>query len=177
MKIIVRDEIEMGSGHWTSVYEYNESLSAKHQLEALLKNDMNWLGRIDDFGINDKDAYICSGDYSIDYCICEVEKNCEYEINIDESYANNDCVDEWGAGFYWLDDDRGVEYNFCIDGKYNCCAIYKMEMVYDGKGDKYMETDTSTFTHYEIDFSDADWRWELICAMRKAANKFFEGGK
>lgn len=93
----------------------------------------------------------------------------KYEINIDETYGDGESRDEWGAAFCWLDENRGVEYNFCIDGENNCSAIYKMEI--DEKTG-YMETDCSIFSHYEIDFEDRDWAFKLNKEMEKVARIF-----
>lgn len=98
-----------------------------------------------------------------------MEKNYEFECNIDESYKDLE-TDEWGCAYVWLNDLQGAEYNFCIDSGNNCCAIYKMEI----NEEDYMETDYSTFEHYEIDFSNVNWKEELEKAMYKVAKKFFE---
>lgn len=87
----------------------------------------------------------------------------EFECNIDESYKDME-TDEWGAAYVWLG-DIGVEYNFCIDSGENCCAIYKAEI--DTETD-YLETDTSSFIHYEIDFDKNDWQDKLKSAMCEA---------
>ena len=94
--------------------------------------------------------------------------NYEFECNISNEYSNNQNCDEWGAAFLWGDDGSlGVEYNFCIDGSTNSSAIYKMQMK-----DEYMETDYSTFIHYEIDFSKDDWQAILAQSMIQAYKKF-----
>ena len=86
----------------------------------------------------------------------------EFECNIE--ILEEDCVDIWGAAFVWLGDNIGVEYNLCIDENgNNCSAIYKMQM----NGD-YMETDYSSFIHYEVDFDDADWKNTLRNIMCNA---------
>ena len=102
----------------------------------------------------------------------------EYEINISSKYKNKNCIDEWGAAFVWLDDDHGVEYNYCYDNGKCCSAIYKMEMKYNYPKypDGYMETDYSTFEHYEIDFTDKDWEQNLVDEMIRVAKKFFWKG-
>lgn len=86
----------------------------------------------------------------------------EFECNIER--PDTDCVDEWGAAFVWLGNDFGVEYNLYIDGENNCSAIYKTQMNDDG----YMETDYSSFIHYEINFDDADWQEKLRKTMCNA---------
>ena len=97
-------------------------------------------------------------------------KTYEFECLLTEEYKDNTCCDEWGSAALWLNDKQGVEYNFCIDGDCNSCAIYKMEC--NGETDVW-ETDYSTFEHYEIDFDDATWREELEKAMYEVARKFF----
>lgn len=93
------------------------------------------------------------------------------EINISkEDFYGDTDYDEWGAAFAWMDDKRGVEYNICMDSGENFSAIYKMEL--NEKTD-YMETDTSTYEHYEINFDDPDWEQKLKDAMLRAINKFF----
>lgn len=95
----------------------------------------------------------------------------EYEINIDPSLVDKGYMDEWGAAFCWIDDDRGVEYNLAYDSGECCSAIYKME--FDGE---YFQTDYTKFVHYEIDFEDQWWQGKLMDAMERAAIKFFKEG-
>ena len=102
----------------------------------------------------------------------------KYEINIDPQEVDTDYMDEWGAAFLWLDDERGVEYNLCYDSGECESAIYKTEMNYKDRDypDGYMETDSSTFEPYEIDFNDENWKEKLVNAMEKIAKDFFKGG-
>lgn len=93
----------------------------------------------------------------------------EFECNIGESYKDKE-TDEWGCASVWIG-DMGVEYNFCIDGGENYCAIYKME--FDHKTG-YAETDYDVYEHYEIDFDDEHWMENLENAMCKALIEFFE---
>lgn len=93
----------------------------------------------------------------------------EFECNIDESYKDKE-TDEWGCAFIWIGGEIGVEYNFCIDGGNNCCAIYKIELNFETE---YIETDYNLFEHYEIDFDDTDWKKKLEDAMCEAVIKFF----
>lgn len=88
----------------------------------------------------------------------------EFECNMSDEFKTYDCHDEWGCAFVWVG-DIGVEYNFCIDSKENCCAIYKT-FINDETG--YMETDSDKFVHYEIDFDDSDWVEKLENAMCEA---------
>ena len=104
------------------------------------------------------DLRIANGQYDVDFEVC-----------IDESMVNEECLDEWGCAFMWINDEYGVEYNFCIDDGVNYSALYKMDK--DDEG--YADTDTSTFVHYEIDFGDKDWEKKLVDAMRNAILKFF----
>lgn len=98
----------------------------------------------------------------------------EFECNISQEYESTDSCDEWGCAFVWLGESIGVEYNFCIDNstneRINSSAIYKMELNTDSG---YMETDSSMFVHYEIDFSDDDWNEKLENALCEALIEFF----
>lgn len=87
-----------------------------------------------------------------------------HEINIDESYGEG-IVDEWGAAYVWNKDGNGAEYNICYDGKDECSAIYKME---DDR------TDSNTYEHYEIDFSDDGWKEKLINRMIECVKEWFD---
>ena len=92
----------------------------------------------------------------------------EYEVNIDSSNVDKNCMDDWGAAFLWLDDKRGVEYNLCYDNGICESAIYKTEC------GEYLETDYSIFKHYEIDFSDGLWEEKLVTEMERIAKEFWE---
>lgn len=95
----------------------------------------------------------------------------EYEVNIDPLNVNKNGMDDWGAAFLWLDDERGVEYNLCYDNGECCSAIYKTECFEE---DKYICTYYSIFEHYEIDFSDELWEEKLVTEMEHVAKKFWE---
>ena len=95
--------------------------------------------------------------------------NYEFECNISDEYKDKE-TDEWGCAFVWLD-NIGVEYNFCIDGGINSCAIYKMKL---NEETDYMEIDYDTFIHYEINFSNKNWIEELKNAMCKALIEFYK---
>lgn len=96
----------------------------------------------------------------------------EFECNMNVSYRDYKDHDEWGCAYAWLGENIGVEYNFCMQGeKDNCCAIYKVEI---NEKTGYMETDSSVFEHYEIDFGRGNWKEELENAMCKALIHFFE---
>ena len=89
-----------------------------------------------------------------------------YEINIDERYGEG-IVDAWGAAYVWNKDGNGAEYNIYYDGKNEYSAIYKM---------CEDSTDSTTYQHYEIDFSDADWKERLIKQMIACAKEWFDEG-
>lgn len=96
------------------------------------------------------------------------------EERVLKGIADKGCFDEWGCAFVSLGEETGVEYNLCIDNttneNINCSAIYKLD--YNEKDD-CIETDTSTFIHYEIDFDNPEWKKELEDAMCEALIKFF----
>ena len=98
----------------------------------------------------------------------------EFECNISNEYKNIQ-TDEWGCAFVWLGENIGAEYNFCVDDStdeiINCSAIYKTEI---NKNTDYLETDTSTFIRYEIDFDNENWLEEFENAMCKALIEFYE---
>ena len=87
-----------------------------------------------------------------------------YEINIDESYGEG-IVDEWGAAFVWNRNGVGAEYNICYDGKDECSVIYKMDED---------STDPTTYHHYEIDFTEDDWKEKLINAMIECVDEWWK---
>ena len=100
---------------------------------------------------------------------CSISKD-----NTLEEIADTNYFDEWGCAYGLISDEMGVEYNLCIDNttdeKINCSAIYKT--VYNEEED-CIETDTSTFIHYEIDFDNLKWKKELENAMCEALIKLF----
>ena len=100
------------------------------------------------------------------------EKGCDimldYEININSNDVDRDSTEIWAAAFLWLDDDHGVEYNLSYDSGECCSAIYKTEINDSG----YLETDYSTFEHYEIDFNDPEWKEKFVTKMKEVALKF-----
>lgn len=95
----------------------------------------------------------------------------EFECNMSNEYKNYNSHDEWGCAFVWVG-DVGVEYNFCIDSGENCCAIYKIVFNHETG---YMETDSDTFNHYEINFNDSDWVEKLENAMCESVLEFHYG--
>lgn len=111
--------------------------------------------------LKDKEGY---------YFQCDIDK----EDTLKE-IADTDYFDEWGNAYVSLGEEMGVEYNLCVDNttneNINCSAIYKVD--YDEESG-YIETDCSTFIHYEIDFDNPNWKDELENAMCKALIEFFE---
>lgn len=110
--------------------------------------------------------------------IKELKNNAEYCFECDikkrrvlKEIADTDCFDEWGCAYISVGDELGVEYNLCVDDGENCSAIYKVD--YDEEND-CIETDCSTFIHYEIDFNNPKWKKELENAMCEALIEFFE---
>ena len=93
----------------------------------------------------------------------------KFENYIIKEFKTYTDHDEWGVAFVWLN-DIGVEYNFCIDNGYNSCAIYKTKLNTQG----YMETDYSTFSHYEVNFNNDNWMEKLENKMCEALMEFFE---
>lgn len=74
MKVIIRDEIKMGSGAEIDVYKFDEEKSAFEQLDDLVEQDVKWLGDPQDADVFDDEAYVFKGDYSIRYYIREVKE-------------------------------------------------------------------------------------------------------
>lgn len=112
----------------------------------------------------------------------ELKNNKEYswQCNIAKrkilrKIANTNYFDEWDCAYVSFGEEMGVEYNLCIDNttdeNINCSAIYKTN--YNIKND-CIETDTNTFVHYEINFSNPEWKKELENAMCEALIEFFE---
>lgn len=97
-----------------------------------------------------------------------IEMIVEYEINIDESYKKEDCIDKGGAALCLTDGDYGAEYNFCIFGELNCSAIYRTKF---NKKTGLEERDYDYIEHYEIDFGDIEWRDKLKKALFDFATK------
>lgn len=95
----------------------------------------------------------------------------DFDCLLSEEYKKYTDYDEWGVATLWLNDKQGVEYNFCMDGGHNSCAIYKM---YYDEETGTESTDYSVFEHYEIDFGNVNWKMELEKAMYEVAKKFFE---
>ena len=102
--------------------------------------------------------------------IAEIKNRKDYSKNFDINpsvYVNETDYDDWGVEFVWLEDmNRGAEYNICMDNGENFSAIYAL---YE---DEYIETDSNTFIHYEINFSDPAWEQKLEDAMCSAVIKF-----
>ena len=95
----------------------------------------------------------------------------EFECNMSEEFKGYENHDEWGCACVWFGENIGVEYNFCYDDGESCCAIYKMEF---NNGSGYMDTDYSTFIHYDVDFDNPEWKNKLENAMCEALIEFFK---
>ena len=116
--------------------------------------------------------------------IKELRSNKEYRFYCDitkrrvlKEIADTDCFDEWGCAFVSLGksgEEIGVEYNLCIDNTTNesidCSAIYKVDY---NENDDCIETDTSTYIPYRIDFNNPKWKNKLENIMCKAFIEFF----
>ena len=74
MKVIVREEVELGSGNTVNVYEYNSN----DDLQKLIDNDVRWFKKvhipIEECEVDDYEAIVCGGSYSIAYYVEEVTK-------------------------------------------------------------------------------------------------------
>ena len=110
--------------------------------------------------------------------IKELKANKEYHFECDitkrrvlKEIADTNCFDEWGCAYVSLGEKIGVEYNLCVDDGENCSAIYKLD--YDEESG-YIETDASTFVHYEINFDNSKWKKNLEDVMCEALITFFE---
>lgn len=103
--------------------------------------------------------------------------NYEFEVSLNRGcmriVRETNYYDEWGAACLWIDNERGVEYNFCIDNTTNewidSSAFYKM-IGTDGSWD----TETDEFIAYKIDFDEYNWKEKMINAMIKAAETLWE---
>lgn len=109
------------------------------------------------------------------YCFhCDITKR-----RVLKEIADTDFFDEWGCAFVSIEDatlgeNIGVEYNLCIDNttneNINSSAIYKVDY---NENDDCIETDTSTFIPYRINFDDSKWKMKLENIMCKALIEFF----
>ena len=101
---------------------------------------------------------------------CDIEKDRTLK-----EIADTDFYDEWGGAYISVGNYVGVEYNLCIDNttneNINSSAIYKTD--YNERED-CIETDGTTFIHYEIDFDNPEWKEKLEDAMCDALIEFFE---
>ena len=106
----------------------------------------------------------------------------KFRCNITEKeiaeILDTDYFDEWDYAYVSLGEngeEAEVEYNLCIDNttgeNVNSSAIYP---AYYNEMEDCLETDYSTFIHYEIDFNNPEWKAELENAMCKALIEFFE---
>ena len=71
LKVIIREQIQIGSGSDITVHYFDEHKSTFDQLTDLVNTDIKWLsgyGKIDDEVYNDE-AYVYCKDYVIRYYI------------------------------------------------------------------------------------------------------------
>lgn len=96
---------------------------------------------------------------------CEVNKD-----KIIEAIINHEDYDTWGEVEYG-DDERGVDYNICIDNSTEkteyCSAFYR---IYKNEEGLWQHDGCQEWYAHEIDFNDEDWETKL----REAAEKAFE---
>lgn len=98
----------------------------------------------------------------------------DYEVLIDETYADYDDIDEFGSAFVWIGDGKlSCEYNLCLQGGVNCSAIYIMRQ--NENNECCMITDYDDFKHYEIDFKNANWEQNLVKTMYEFALSRMKG--
>ena len=94
----------------------------------------------------------------------------EFECNFNkEFYEETESIDLPIAACLWLENvEHAAEYNLCYDKKTgeNSSAIYKMNADTE-------ETFHLIYTHYEVNFSDRQWKKKLRDAMEAAARKFW----
>ena len=86
-------------------------------------------------------------------------------VDMDESYGELNCVDDWDAAYLCDGNQLGVVYNFYYDGKHENSAFYKSDGFF---------IDETTYEPYEIDFGFDDWKDRLIDAMIKAYHEFWD---
>lgn len=92
----------------------------------------------------------------------------DYEVYLNEGHKGK-ISDEWGAAHLYLG-DKGVEYNYCLEeGGNNASAIYAKTVNPEG----YYEIDYSKFVHYEVDFDNPNWEYELLKEMAKFFEEYF----
>ena len=99
------------------------------------------------------------------YMMLPTYKGFHFEIVMEDCYQYSDNIDEWGAATIFDKKGNGVEYNYCIDHGNEESAIYKFEG---------MDTDYTTYNHYEIDWSNDNWREKLLDAMIDSYHEFFD---
>lgn len=143
-------------------YNYAAYLNLKEKKETL------GINYIDDITVKELKA---SAGYEFE---CNIDKETKKEVksvlnNPDDEYE--EVFDEWGAALVWYGENIGAEYNLCVQNNgENSSAIYRMEF---NKEEDSMETDYDDYVHYEIDFSDRNWKRKLENAMCEALLKFY----
>ena len=101
----------------------------------------------------------------------------EFECNMCEEFSSYDYYDEFGCAFIWYK-RYGVEYNFSVTPNSNCCAIYPITINYLTYENTYITLDgwsrhTHQPYHYEIDFSNKNWKKDLEKEMCKVMIDYF----
>ena len=71
MKVIVKEEIKLGSGCEIYVYKHKY----RGQLLDMIAEDVEWLGNMyEDKEVYDNEAHVYGGDYTFNYYIREMEE-------------------------------------------------------------------------------------------------------
>jgi hypothetical protein len=85
----------------------------------------------------------------------------EFDTCIDKKYSDYpDCREQGAAFLYFENHDYGAEYEFCRDNGKDNSTIYLT--VYDRyRGRDEWRTDYACAEHYEIDFSNKNWKKDL----------------
>lgn len=87
---------------------------------------------------------------------------CTFNDEIIKKYNNKENIDEWGYALVTINGKYGAEYNLCIEDGKNYSAIYFQEC--DEKG--IWQTDFTNSKHYEVDFSNPNWKQKLQREMK-----------
>ena len=147
------------------VVRADSGLDARDRVESYYDEKATTIKRCSDMENPDYGVATLFGESAVS----RTKNGYEYEININPSEVDKQCTDDWGAAFLWLDDTHGVEYNLCYDNEECESAIYQTTM-----SDGVLDTDTCTCSHYEIDFSDKNWKRNLINEMERVALEFWK---
>ena len=88
---------------------------------------------------------------------------CIFDDEIIKEYNDKKDIDEWGCALVTINDKYGAEYNLCIEDGKNYSAIYFQECDENG----IWQTDFTYSKHYEVDFSNPNWKQELQREMKQ----------